>query len=178
MSSNTDKIEVPLPDETGNTHVQAVSTSTEELDGQHIPARSATEVLDIPRSYGGIVQQNSELLGDPVHAQFVNVMLTERDRTIAELKSEIASKDRRIEKLGDENTALQVQISGLTVENVGLRGDGIRKSLLATVGTAMIGIGITLFANDMPIGYSIGCVSVGAICLVLGWIDVRIGGKK
>lgn len=161
----TDTNTIPMPDQSGSSGSQLPADNSQVF----VEARPFNG-LHIASAIEGLAATNTKAFGGDV----ASVVIAAATRQIAQDSSDLKADNRRltdrIESLRDELGVTRTSNAVLTER---IRSEGKNKhlrNLSITVGTALIGVSITLIRTGYDT-YSIGAIVFGALLLLLGWFS-------
>ncbi|MGZ8947798.1 MAG: hypothetical protein ACXW1W_20520 [Methylococcaceae bacterium] len=164
----TDDKLIPIPDRSGSSGNQVAANGKQQFIEAH-----PLQGLQIASTIEGLAAANTKAFGGEVAAAVIAAASRQINQDFSEVKRENQRLNDRIEKMRDELETTRTK-NAVFAEKI--RSEGKNKhlrNLSITVGTALIGIGITLnrtSVNGLD-SYSIGALVFGVLLLFLGWFS-------
>jgi hypothetical protein len=159
-----ESMQMPTPDWSGSKGRQN-STDGSQLLSEARPLQG----LHVANTLEGLASSNTKAFGGDISAAFIAAATRQLASDCADLKNENARLQGRVENHRDDLEVARIE-NAVLVEKISSEGRNKHlRNFSITVGTALIGVGVTLSRAGQD-GYSVGALVFGCLILALGWI--------
>jgi hypothetical protein len=163
-------INIPVPQDTGATGTQEQKNDSVSL----VESPQPPEGMIIADRVNGLASTNSRSLGGEVAAGLISSTFTQMSHDLQDAKSQIRylTKELKTSEQGKHEWKEKASVLQERVEaNQTIRTLG---NISITLGTALLGIGIELYRNNLE-GLSYLISAIGGSFILLGWLSGRRG---
>lgn len=165
-------VAIPIPDRSGS-HGRQMPADVSQILREARPLQG----LHLATTIEGLASSNTRAFGGDVSAALIGAAARQMASECGDLRNTNQRLHDRIETHRDELETVRIQNAVLSEK---ISSEGRNKHLRnfsITVGTALIGVGVTLSRAGQD-GYSVGALVFGALILVLGWMSGPKEQKK
>lgn len=160
---------IPTPDRSGSTGNQ-IQGSVDEVFNEARSIGGTASGFHLVNTVEGIAARNSRAFGGDIATALISAATRQMGQDYSDVKKDNGRLKELLEKMRDELETTRTKNAVLSER---IRAEGKNKLLRnfgITVGTGLVGIGITLSRTQQDI-YSIGAIVSGALLLLLSWFS-------
>lgn len=165
--------EIPVPDETGVAGTQRPGTNDPALFDATPPLHGLpmTQVIE------GLAASRPRSFGGEVPAALVAGAVTHLSHDLRDAQRMAQAKDEQLQRAQKELAMANVTIAKLSERLGATKGTQRLKQFCIFVGTALLGLSVDLFKNNLETpAYLIG--ALGGALLAFGWLTRSNGGDE
>lgn len=164
--------EIPEPVETGTSGTQEA-----EVRGVLANIESPIEGLPIAQAVAGLASSHARSMGGEVAAGLISGSFAQISHNLQETKDELQGTRKKLDRAREELSEYKIKAAVLQERVNAFSKTRYLKNFIIMVGTALFGLAIELYRNNLTkLAYVLG--ALGGFAMLLGWFSRKEGAEK